>query len=93
MNRTHFTRRVDNIGRTTIPKEICRQLDIQPEDTLDVFVNGSDIIFRKHDRSEVTGALMVLADEIENHITDYRKQRDAERALDLLKRIFTEKEG
>lgn len=91
-NRTSFTRRVDRIGRTSIPKEICRKLDIQPEDNFDVFLSGSDIIFRKHERPEVLSALMVLSDEIKNNVSDLKKQLEAEKAMRLLRRILTEKE-
>ncbi len=48
MNPTSTIRKVDHLGRVTIPKNIREAFDIQEDDPLEVYTNGKDeIIFRK----------------------------------------------
>ena len=48
MNPTSTIRRVDHLGRVTIPKNIREAFDIQEDDPLEVYTNDkNEIIFRK----------------------------------------------
>ncbi len=45
---TGIVRRVDDLGRVVIPKEMRRTLGVAEGDPLEFFVNGQDIILRKY---------------------------------------------
>lgn len=59
MKATGIVRRVDDLGRVVIPKEIRKQLKIEESDPLEIFLSGdgeiilkpyrTDYIFRKAD--------------------------------------------
>ena len=44
-------RKVDELGRITLPIEIRNKLGIKEKDPLEIFVNGDDIILRKETTS------------------------------------------
>lgn len=43
-----IVRKVDELGRIVIPKELCRAYQINPGTPMEIFVNGNDIILRKY---------------------------------------------
>lgn len=43
-----IVRNVDNLGRIVLPMELRRELEIAEKDPVEIFVDGSDIILRKH---------------------------------------------
>ena len=47
MKSTGVVRRIDDLGRVVIPKEIRKILRIREGDTLEIFVDGGDIILKK----------------------------------------------
>jgi transcriptional pleiotropic regulator of transition state genes len=48
MKSTGIVRPLDPLGRITIPIELRRTLDISDKDSLEVFVEGEQIILRKY---------------------------------------------
>ena len=49
MRATGIVRRIDELGRIVIPREIRRSLGIREGDTLEIFVDGKDTVcFRKY---------------------------------------------
>ena len=49
MKATGVIRCVDELGRLVIPKEIRRNMDVNPGDPMEIFVEGSDtIVLKKH---------------------------------------------
>jgi len=48
MNRTGIVRRIDDLGRVVIPKEIRRTLRIREGDPLEIFVGSEEVTFRKY---------------------------------------------
>ena len=65
MKATGIVRRIDDLGRVVIPKEIRRTLGIREGEPLEIFLDGKDTIcFRKYEanlRSEIDR----LKDQIE----------------------------
>jgi len=49
MNATGIVRRIDDLGRVVIPKEIRRSMRIKEGDPLEILVSDKDIVFRKYD--------------------------------------------
>ena len=49
MKETGIVRRVDDLGRVVIPKEIRRNLGIREGDPLEIFVENGCICLRKYD--------------------------------------------
>ena len=58
MRATGIVRRIDDLGRVVIPREIRRRLGIREGDALEIFVDGKDTVcFRKY--------VIDLRDEVE----------------------------
>lgn len=51
MKSTGIVRRIDELGRIVIPKEIRRSLDIEEGDPMEIYVNGNQIILVKYEPS------------------------------------------
>lgn len=49
MKSTGVVRRVDELGRIVIPKELRTKLDIAEKDSLEIFVDGEQIILKKYE--------------------------------------------
>ena len=48
MKTTGIVRRIDELGRVVIPKEMCRTLYISSGDPLEFSIEGENIIIKKH---------------------------------------------
>ena len=48
MKSTGIVRRVDDLGRIVIPKELRCTMDIAEGDPLEIFVDGENIVFRRY---------------------------------------------
>lgn len=51
MKATGIVRRLDQLGRIVIPKELRSVFDLKETDPVEIFVEGSDIILRKYQPS------------------------------------------
>lgn len=47
MKSTGITRRIDDLGRIVIPKEIRKNLKIKENEVLEIFINNDEIILKK----------------------------------------------
>ena len=47
MKSTGMIRRVDELGRVVIPKEIRNKLDIEEKDPMEIYVDGPSIVLKK----------------------------------------------
>ena len=52
MKSTGIIRHVDNLDRIVIPKELCRTLEILPKSPLEIFVEDTRIVLKKHELGE-----------------------------------------
>ncbi|MBE6884725.1 MAG: AbrB/MazE/SpoVT family DNA-binding domain-containing protein [Ruminococcaceae bacterium] len=48
MKSTGVVRRMDELGRVVLPKELRKTMDIQDRDALEIYVNGNEIILKKY---------------------------------------------
>ena len=46
-----IVRRIDDLGRVVIPKEIRKQLHLQESDPMEVLVEGDCVVFKKYEPS------------------------------------------
>ncbi len=49
MKATGIVRRLDSLGRIVLPKEIRDSLDIKEKDSIEIFVDGKNIVLRKYE--------------------------------------------
>lgn len=49
MKATGIVRPIDSLGRVVLPIEIRRNLGIENEDSLEIFVDGDYIMLKKHE--------------------------------------------
>ncbi|CDQ37931.1 MULTISPECIES: AbrB/MazE/SpoVT family DNA-binding domain-containing protein [Virgibacillus] len=60
MKSTGIVRKVDELGRVVIPKELRSSLDIEVKDPMEIFVENDKIILRKHQSAnacQITGTV------------------------------------
>ncbi|MCL2566032.1 MAG: AbrB/MazE/SpoVT family DNA-binding domain-containing protein [Defluviitaleaceae bacterium] len=63
MKFTGFVRKVDELGRIVLPMELRRSLNIEIRDSLEICVEGDNIILKKYQPSDVfTGGTDNLID-------------------------------
>lgn len=73
MKATGIIRRIDDLGRIVIPKEIRRVKRIRENDPLGIFVDDEFILFRKYDIGETPKDILDdFVEAIEDH--PYRKR-------------------
>ena len=47
MKSTGIVRKLDELGRVVIPKEIRNKLDIEEKDPIEIYLDGTSIILKK----------------------------------------------
>ena len=56
MDRTGIVRRMDELGRIVIPKEIRRVMRLEEGEEMEIFPEGDQFVVRKHSRFPLSGA-------------------------------------
>ncbi|PEL52070.1 AbrB/MazE/SpoVT family DNA-binding domain-containing protein [Bacillus toyonensis] len=62
MKATGVTRKVDDLGRVVIPKELRNTLGIKEKAPLEIFVEGEDIVLQKYQ----PGGVCALTGDVSN---------------------------
>ena len=75
-----ITRKIDNLGRVVIPKELRKRLNIDEGDSVEIFVEDDKIIFSKYNPG------CHFCGEASNNI-NYKGQLICEKCLKELKNI------
>ena len=70
MKSTGVIRRIDDLGRIVIPKELRKNLRIKEGDNLEIFIDNEDIIFRKY---SMMNKINDLAQELTDAIYTFTK--------------------
>lgn len=65
MKSTGIIRRIDDLGRVVIPKEIRRNLRLKDGDPVEIFMEGDAVCFKKYD---VTGDVQQVLSNAEDYI-------------------------
>lgn len=81
MKATGIIRRVDDLGRIAIPKEIRRNMKIREGDALEIYtvdINGRPVLcFRKYEMSlisEITAFADMIDDDLRDNCYDRRNE-------------------
>lgn len=82
-------RRIDDLGRIVIPKEIRRNLGIREGDPLEIFVDNGGVHLIKYQPEEIKKILDDI-EELKNYTLDYGTPSQERRVEDL--RLWVEKE-
>jgi AbrB family looped-hinge helix DNA binding protein len=90
MRATGIVRRIDDLGRIAVPKEIRRQLNIRNGDPLELFIEGSDIIWRKYSSFSLSRYIDAACTVLSRHNITYAIY-DCDRILSTNRReVFLE---
>lgn len=78
MRATGILRRIDDLGRVVIPKEIRRSLGIREGEALEIFTEKDVVIFKKYhvnDLDEFTACVDKIAEGMQDsyHFDDYKE--------------------
>ena len=87
MKATGIVRRIDDLGRVVIPKEIRRTCNIREGDPLEIFLQDGAVVFRKYNptyRDDLMATLQDAADYYDNYEYD---RSTAERLRKIAKEI------
>lgn len=82
-------RRIDDLGRVVIPKEIRQNLGIREGDSLEIFVDNGGVRLIKYQPEEIKKILDDI-EELKNYTLDYGTPSQERRVEDL--RLWVEKE-
>lgn len=84
MKATGIIRRIDDLGRIVIPKEIRRIYGIADVTPIEIFTDSDGIILRKYrTEDELMNTVNVLSDAVEGYIDDL----DCEKVQQIRKHI------
>lgn len=94
MRATGILRRIDDLGRIVIPKEIRRSMGIREGEALEIFVEKDAIMFKKYhvnDLDEFTACIDKIAEGMQDsyHFDDYKEFRNL---ADKMKKIIEKHE-
>ena len=82
MKATGIVRRIDELGRVVIPREIRRNLGIKESDPLEIFVGeDNSVCFRKRSNDNILDSLQILANIIVDTCSDVQEGKALARAL------------
>ncbi len=84
MRETGIIRRIDDLGRVVIPREIRKQFLIKEGDRLEIFVNKDEIILKKYD---VSIGMKELVRRLDDEFSDVKGDMETEIANNIYKHI------
>lgn len=72
MRATGIVRRIDDLGRVVIPREIRRTMGIREGEPLEIFTDGTDTVCFKKYSTNLVNEIDCLADTIAYSVEDSR---------------------
>lgn len=83
MRATGIVRRVDDLGRVVIPKEIRRSMGIKEGEPLEIYLENDAVIFRRYSYN--------LVDEVKRvaELIEYNCNADSETMADISRMLST----
>ena len=86
MRATGIVRRIDDLGRVVIPREIRRTLSIHEGDPLEIWIDGKDTLCLRKYTVDLRDEVECLKDQIE--IASNLSYEDQAKAMTLLNEVL-----
>jgi transcriptional pleiotropic regulator of transition state genes len=80
MKTTGIVRQMDSLGRIVLPIELRRTLDIAQKDSLEIYVEGDQIILKKYEKT------CMFCDNIKD-VVDYKGKNICPNCLEEMKKL------
>lgn len=74
---TGMVRRIDDLGRVVIPKDIQHKIGINEGDPFEIFVEGEAVIFKKYDAANDIKAAIESAKRVVSNDADISTEKSA----------------
>ena len=82
MNATGIIRRVDDLGRIVLPKEVRRKVGISEGTPMEIFTSDEGIVLKKYyPENELEGMTKNLMEAVEDMCVDPKKTGDIRRHI------------
>ena len=81
MKSTGVIRRIDDLGRIVIPKEIRKNLKIREGDTLEFYISGNEIILKKFSLINEFSDMAIKLVEISDYLLKSDLVKEIDRVL------------
>lgn len=92
MKATGIIRRVDDLGRVVIPRELRRTMGIREGEPLEIYTEGRDTVcFRKYE-TNLSCEIDHLVDTIETCVDDYEKMAQIKKLLGEVRKLVKSEE-
>ncbi len=76
MNATGIIRRVDDLGRIVLPKEVRRKVGITEGTPMEIFTDSDRIVLKKYNTSEeLINLVSVLEEAVDNSVDDLEGEK------------------
>lgn len=91
MKTTGIVRKIDDMGRLVIPKELCRNLGIRPGDPVEFLADGKNIVISKfeHSASAVVSTACAAIDGLVHLEPDAQKSKELLAVQESLQKILS----
>lgn len=91
MKTTGIVRKIDELGRLVIPKELCRNLGIRPGDPVEFLADGKNIVITKFERSAsaVVSTACAAIDGLVHLEPDAQKSKELLAVQESLQKILS----
>ncbi|WP_304841256.1 AbrB/MazE/SpoVT family DNA-binding domain-containing protein [Phocaeicola sartorii] len=76
MKATGIIRRVDDLGRIVLPKEVRRKVGITEGTPMEIFTDSDGIVLKKYNTSkELMNVVSVLSEAVDNSVDDLEGEK------------------
>lgn len=91
MKTTGIVRKIDDMGRLVIPKELCRNLGIRPGDPVEFLADGQNIVISKfkHSASAVVATACAAIDGLVHLEPNAQKLKELLAVQESLQKIIS----
>ena len=89
MKATGIVRRIDDLGRVVIPKEIRRTCNIREGDPLEIFLQDGAVVFKKYNPGYRDDLMATLQDAADYYDNDEDDSATAEQLRKIAKEVGT----
>lgn len=92
MRATGIVRRMDDLGRVVIPKEVRHSMKLKEGDAMEIFTEGNSLILQKYYQTEeITAALKNVREAVVAH-ADPNKRAELLKKLDAVQKELDDDE-